>query len=124
MAENHFGNPQLVFGVLGDIDTVAVVRHADGSVNGGAGDVETSYGQCVGLSVCNGLCLPNHVIAHIHNAFIEQLVQPGNICELPSYHCCADGDTTSNTRIIDACERYVIKRFARLDGSNIRIWFF
>ena len=74
MAENHFRNPELVFGVLGDIDTIAVVCQVDRSVSGVDFYFEGSDRKCVGFAIRDSLRLTNDMIAHVYHAFIEELV--------------------------------------------------
>ena len=63
-----------MFGVLGDINTVAVVCHMNCSV----GEVNLYFqggdGECVGFAIGNGLGLADNVVSHIYHTFIKELV--------------------------------------------------
>ena len=74
MAENHFRNPEFMFGVLGDVDAVAVVCHMNRSIGGVDFDFQGSDGECVGFAVGDGLGLADDVIAHIYHTFVKELV--------------------------------------------------
>jgi hypothetical protein len=74
MAENHFRNPEFMFGVLGDINTVTVVCHMNCSV----GEVNLHFqggdGKCVGFAIGNGLGLADNVVSHIYHTFVKELI--------------------------------------------------
>ena len=67
MSENHFGNPDLVFGMFRHVNAIAVIRHGDGSVFGNGGfDIGNRFSMFGG-----GLEHSNDMVAAIHNTLIE-----------------------------------------------------
>ena len=74
MAENHLRNPEFVFGMLGDVDSITVIRHMNRSIGRIDFHFESRHGERIGLSIGDGLCLTDNMVAHIHHPFVEKLV--------------------------------------------------
>ena len=74
MAENHLRNPEFVFGMLGDIDSVTIIRHMNRSIRGIDFHFEGGHGERIGFAIGDGLCLTDNMVTHIHHPFIEELV--------------------------------------------------
>ena len=74
MAENHLRNPEFVFGMLGDVDSITVIRHMNRSIRGIDFYFEGGHGERIRLSIGDGLCLTDNMVTHIHHPFIEELV--------------------------------------------------
>jgi len=74
--------------MFSNIDAVAVVFHDDGAICGI--DVYIDVGHKLGAIWIGGLALnhADHVVATIDDAFVEELVEPGNILDgFAENHC-------------------------------------
>ena len=77
MAENQFGNPDLVLGMLRHVDSVAVVAHDNLTLwTEFHADIDTGHRQDILFSFLNRLRHAHHMVATIHNAFVKQFEQP------------------------------------------------
>ena len=83
VAEDEFGDPDLVFGVFGDVDAVAVVDHGYDAVIGDANINVRNWNRAV-FFICSH---SDDVVAAIHNAFIEQLVEARIVVDMGFYNC-------------------------------------
>ena len=124
MAENHLWNPEFMLGMLGDIDSVAVICHMNRAIGGVNLDFEGGDGECVGFAVCDGLRLSDYVVAHIHHSFIEEFVETGDVGDVAAGKCGGGGGGGGGGSGGIFIFHYILHRVRRFDCSNIRVRFF
>ena len=113
-----------MFGVLGDINPVAVICHVDGSVGRVNLHFQCAYGKCVWFSIGDGLCLTDNMVAHIHHSFVEQLVKTGDVRDIASgEHRSSSLNRIRSRRRGRHCIHNIFHHFSWLDCSDIGVWF-
>ena len=83
--ENHLRNPNVVFGMLLNVDSVAVVRHRNHSVVGNR-DVDVGNRHRIWLARIHRLAHANLVVSAVHDPLVEQLVESRNDIDLLGHY--------------------------------------
>ena len=75
VTENHFWNPNTVFGMFCHINTVSVIRHCDHTI---FGDLCVNISNELFFEII-GLYHTNYVVTTVDDTLIEQFVEAGNV---------------------------------------------